>query len=575
MTRIAISESEFDSACRASLLGAIPAEEVTRQLQTLFHCPNRIFSHQLSESSVAFLLQMLTLALAFARQGQNDSRLYIKVQTVCALSREALGKALQWLQSDQRFDACLPACRERDKLFAEWHSMYPPPFTGRQRLHLLDGALIVDLKFVVADGRKPASVISSDSLPDSRPAASGRRIAILGSGIAGCHLAAALAEKGARVTVLERSVRPHDGASGNRQGALYIKPGLNWSRENELHVLSYLYASRRYRRRFDGLAKSPWLHCGVLHLAQSDRETKRMKTLHSASGYPSSFISELSDGQTELEAGTSVKWPASLMPHGGTLEPGRLCRMLLDHAFIKLVTGVEQLEHAVLMADYDAVVWAGGYPGPGDAFAPARLPLRPIRGQLSSVLLPDAEGCPQRVLSGEGYVMPMLSTLDNAQHDSGHWLTFGASYHVNSSDIDLRQSDSAANLVQLDRTLPQLADRIRHASSKQIERSGLRCASTDYMPVVGQARSDQLARDSEAVSMAERDRLWFMTSFGSKGLALTPLLAEHLACVLLGEPPPLEPHLAAACAPDRFRARAALKTIRQKSAVRAGRDRWD
>jgi tRNA 5-methylaminomethyl-2-thiouridine biosynthesis bifunctional protein len=44
-----------------------------------------------------------------------------------------------------------------------------------------------------------------------------------------------------------------------------------------------------------------------------------------------------------------------------------------------------------------------------------------------------------------------------------------------------------------------------------------------------------------------------LTGLGGRGFVLAPLLAEHLAALVVGAPSPLPAPLAALVAPDRFR----------------------
>ena len=520
----------------------------------------------------------MAMGLRFLKVAPKGSRLYFKARVAYLHSPEDLQTLLSWMSSHERFKHLLPASTARESLLTEFRREYPLPFLGSQRLVLSSGRVTLDLAVAPALSQTLGSTAAA-SLAACRihflHTINAPRVAVLGSGLAGCNLAAALANRGARVAIFERRPQPHTGASGNRQGALYIKPALAWSRENRLHVLSYQYAHRFYQRHFAGakteVRLQPWRHCGVLHLAQNEREQRRMYQLHEQALYPPQFIRPLTGEEATGLAGAPVGWPASAMSHGGMLEPARLCQELLWSHGIE-VSPMQILRHA----DWDAVVWAGGHPQADDPLAPLSLPLRPIRGQISSVFLPDVcseifRAAPRQVLSGDGYVMPALPT-----QEGGGWLTFGASYAVNRYDTAICEKEMDDNSRQLARTLPDLARHIDDGDFQRVERAAVRCASTDYMPVVGRARLAHLQterlplRDKAlAEALCTDERLWFMTSFGSKGLALTPLLAEQLACSILLEPLPLELDLSAGCCPDRWEIRAAQKPILPRPSILA------
>jgi len=485
------------------------------------------------------------------------------------LAPEALSELLEWLGDAQQFSHLLPSTSSRQHIMRDFQRELPLPFFASQRLVLADGRVVLDLLV----SKDSASLACGPWLPEQldgcritrRHDIKAPRIAILGSGLAGCNLAHALASRGARVSVFERSALAHTGASGNRQGALYIKPALAWSRENRLHVLSYQFAHRFYQRQFGRESHSeagprpPWQHCGVLHLAQNERERARMSQLHQQAVYPERFIRSLSFRDAARLAGADLDCPAAAMPQGGTLEPAKLCEHLLAAHDIQVLT-----HQSVQTGDWDAVVWAGGHPQAGDELAPTHLPLRPIRGQISSVCIAadntlSMAQMPNQVLSGDGYVMPPLLNTDSTV-----WLTFGASYAVNRSDRGISEEEMSDNSRQLARTLPELAAQLDSTGISREERAAIRCASTDYMPVVGNARiphgrNSASQNHSLAETLCQEGRLWYMTAFGSKGLALAPLLAEQLACAILAEPTPLEPDLAEGIDPDRWARRAALK----------------
>jgi tRNA 5-methylaminomethyl-2-thiouridine biosynthesis bifunctional protein len=65
--------------------------------------------------------------------------------------------------------------------------------------------------------------------------------------------------------------------------------------------------------------------------------------------------------------------------------------------------------------------------------------------------------------------------------------------------------------------------------------SGVRCASSDRRPLVGEVASG----------------LWVSTAMGSRGLTFAPLCAELIAARLHGEPLPVEAKLAQALAVSR------------------------
>ncbi len=88
---------------------------------------------------------------------------------------------------------------------------------------------------------------------------------------------------------------------------------------------------------------------------------------------------------------------------------------------------------------------------------------------------------------------------------------------------------------------------------------GIRCAATDRTPFAG-AVADELAalaarsrlQGAGLADLPRRAGLYCSFALGSRGLALAPLLGELVACLIEGEPAPIERSLAATVDPGRF-----------------------
>jgi len=94
-------------------------------------------------------------------------------------------------------------------------------------------------------------------------------------------------------------------------------------------------------------------------------------------------------------------------------------------------------------------------------------------------------------------------------------------------------------------------------------RVGFRCASPDYLPLVGPVPArEQFLQTFAGLRNNARQRidsrgdyvpgLYLNTAHGSRGLTSTPLAAELLASLICREPLPLPRSLCRALAPARF-----------------------
>jgi len=100
-------------------------------------------------------------------------------------------------------------------------------------------------------------------------------VVIIGAGIAGACLARNLAERGVPVQILD-SLTPGQAASGNKQGALYAKLGVDYSPQTAL-ALSATAVRRAFYQQFQAHQSSTdhalFFHAtGLLQLAFNDQE---------------------------------------------------------------------------------------------------------------------------------------------------------------------------------------------------------------------------------------------------------------------------------------------------------------
>ncbi|WP_136066069.1 bifunctional tRNA (5-methylaminomethyl-2-thiouridine)(34)-methyltransferase MnmD/FAD-dependent 5-carboxymethylaminomethyl-2-thiouridine(34) oxidoreductase MnmC [Modicisalibacter radicis] len=394
--------------------------------------------------------------------------------------------------------------------------------------------------------------------PPPRPA---RHVAVIGAGLAGGCVAQALARRGIDVTLLDREA-PGAGASGNRQGALYVKLAAETNRQSRVYLAGLLH-SRRWLAEIDPRRRL-WRDCGVLQLATGERETRRQRRFLANHALPATVVEGLTSLQASERAGLggerSLAHGGLEYPQAGWVRPAELCRSLaatpgvtFRHATVEALLGDQagwtlQLANGeTLTADQVVIATAtqaNRFP------QTAELPLQPIRGQLSSVALPSGSPGLERVVCAGGYVAPACDGV----------LSFGASFVPNDDDAGLREADHATNLAELRRTLPGFVDALEKAGARLnpdelAGRAAVRAASPDKTPYAGpvpdatrwQADYAALAKDARRVPQApgaHHAGLWISAAHGSRGLASAPLCAELIASRICDEPLPVARELA-------------------------------
>ncbi|RUR34374.1 bifunctional tRNA (5-methylaminomethyl-2-thiouridine)(34)-methyltransferase MnmD/FAD-dependent 5-carboxymethylaminomethyl-2-thiouridine(34) oxidoreductase MnmC [Vreelandella nanhaiensis] len=379
-----------------------------------------------------------------------------------------------------------------------------------------------------------------------------QHVAVIGAGIAGGCVAAALAKRGIKVSVIERD-GPGAGASGNRQGALYVKLAAETNHQSRFYLSGLLY-SQRWLSQLD--SAELWQPCGVVQLATSAKEANRQQRFSEQHSLPESVVSPLTQNLSETAGATIEAEHGLFYPQAGWVRPKALCEHLLSKPNITLeqgnVTRLDrengawqlQLEDGRTIKADQVVIANAHY---ANAFAQtANLPLQQVRGQVSEVALPDHIQGPQRVVCAGGYVSPAIEGV----------LTFGASFVPNSANTDVTAEDHQRNVDELRQTLPALVAALEEAGTPLTPqtlkgRAAVRAASPDKTPYAGpvsnapawKADYALLSKDASKVPDVPGEHypgLWISTAHGSRGLSSAPLCAELIASRLCDDPMPLE-----------------------------------
>ncbi|MGE3297039.1 MAG: bifunctional tRNA (5-methylaminomethyl-2-thiouridine)(34)-methyltransferase MnmD/FAD-dependent 5-carboxymethylaminomethyl-2-thiouridine(34) oxidoreductase MnmC [Porticoccaceae bacterium] len=389
--------------------------------------------------------------------------------------------------------------------------------------------------------------------------------AIVGAGIAGCTSARALAERGWQVTLYDRTAIA-SGASGNPQGVLYPRLTAEPSTLGAINLAALLFARNHYRDFWqDGFGTN----CGVLLLPETAAHAAQLRRI--AARHPAEIARLVEAPQLAAIAGLPlVANSGLLLPGLGWVNPAAICRHLVAHPRI-----------AVRCAEIVALTWdgtrdgtrgwqlvdaGGATSGPHDVVVLANaaelarfeqtrhLPLKTIHGQISVCPATPASANLRTVICGAGYLAPATNGLH----------TFGATYDLSATHVEVRSEGHRENLAKLDATDPRLTDILGTPDPAQLSgRAALRCVTPDYLPLVGPAPIEH--RMLETFAPLRRDAradiprpgsywpgLFIHGGHGSRGLSHAPLCAALLADLIEGRPRPLAQELAIALHPARF-----------------------
>ena len=396
-------------------------------------------------------------------------------------------------------------------------------------------------------------------------------VAVIGAGLAGCHTARALAERGYSVTVYDAGTHIANGASGNPQGVVYTR----FSHENnalaQLNMAALYFADSYYQHRHYGQVGA---RTGVYHQEhdteqrQANQRTTAAKiTAKYSQNTPLAQALTADDASKALDA--PIEHPGVFTHLGGWMRPDALCQTLLNHPNIQV-----RLNHALVKLSYtpNSALWQLHFNQQAcqqaklvvvaNAHAAkqlaqlAHLPIKGIRGQMSYATLNEPEHLALKApICGEGYLAP---TFTNALQQTQ--LCFGATFDVKSTSTAITPQDNTANLAMLQRLMP----RFNLPVNVPIQgRASLRCSTPDYLPIIGPAPIEASFEETFGAYRKNKNYcinalgqyhlgLFVNVGHGSRGLVYTPYAAELIACLINGEPLPMAEAVYKHCHPARF-----------------------
>ncbi|MDO8451033.1 MAG: FAD-dependent oxidoreductase [Rhodoferax sp.] len=366
------------------------------------------------------------------------------------------------------------------------------------------------------------------TIKNTRDAAPARPVevgtcAVIGAGLAGASVAAALARRGWQVRVLDQANEPAAGASGLPVGLVVPHVSADdcaLSRLSRSGVRLMLYQARSLLRQ-----GQDWDATGTLQ-RQLDGAADLPDIWHKDAAWlkPARLVDAwLAQPGITFQGGARV---STLRRSGDQWE-------LLD-------------ELGQVLARADRVVLAnanGALPllETLQATLPAlgvrvdQLPaMHGVRGQLSWALHqgePDA-AFPLFPVNGAGSVIPAVP-VDGDSHAGLAWFV-GSSYQPDNKPESPDEKNHAANFGRLQKLIPALSQ----ALAKQFAAGAInawkntRCVTADRLPVVG------------PLYRTDNPTLWICAGMGSRGLSFSVLCAELLAARWGAEPLPVDAGLA-------------------------------
>jgi tRNA 5-methylaminomethyl-2-thiouridine biosynthesis bifunctional protein len=386
-------------------------------------------------------------------------------------------------------------------------------------------------------------------------------IVVIGAGICGAAITNELLERGKDVCIIDAASSPATACSNHAYAIAHPHIGKGAPRLLRLTRIAFLLAEARWQ--------DVWQQHGIFQPTKKDKAFNHAEvTNHLRSLELDQDMAIAMDAQEALKV-CGIKQSGVWLPRGAGLNlPEASKRLLQDHERLTCLwsTRVERLEaqgnrwHLLnasgqMIATANKVVVACAMEAKAlMGTIGIRLPLRPVRGQLSIFRIKeDAEGSswieklPKVGISGDGYCLP-AERLDDGSYQ---WIV-GSSFDEGEDDLAPREASDDFNREQA-RSLLNYPEGNLRSLTKAGEFVGVRCVAGDRLPIIG--------------ALTQRPGIFLATALGSRGILWSALAAKLITAQLLEDDFALlarfgfAADLVAALAPARFFAGAAPSAL--------------
>ena len=394
------------------------------------------------------------------------------------------------------------------------------------------------------------------------------RVAIIGSGIAGCATAYTLAQKGFSVDIFESGPTVAPQASSAAAGIFHPQLTSDVNYNSQFNWLSYLFLLRFLSDLTQKETDRIILSQGVVRLLQTQNHQKHLLQLAE-----DLLLQKWIKPSTDIASSRAIFYP-----HSAAVDMTAFCQILLDRIpsnklniflaqevhSIRRIQELWELESKGGTEYYNHVVYCGG--------ANSRLSssfgltdTHVTRGQTCLISAEELKTRFAHTLCEKIYLVPRKK----GQFHLG--TTFD-----NFIDDKLNLSSQLVMLKNLNKLLTELGT--PPLNQQQIESIplqgtlGYRLHAQDRMPIIGGVVDlDKLQNTfnglgqkrllRQSMSFYNQSGLWLNTAYGSHGLIYSLLGSKHLAALISNDISPISASLANSLHPARF----AIKDLRIKA----------
>lgn len=374
-------------------------------------------------------------------------------------------------------------------------------------------------------------------------------IVVIGAGICGATIANELLVREQSVCVVDVADSPASACSSHAYAIAHPHIGKGSPRLLRLTRLAFLLAEARWG--------NTWRAHGIFQPTKKDKAFNRAELVeHLRSLDLDEDIAVPLDGE-EAQKACGISQSGVWIARGACLDLSRVTKDLLQsHRGLTCLwnTEVTKLEQRdgkwFLLGPDDQVIVSAHRVVIAAAMGSkkllntmgVRLPLKPVRGQLSIFSIqandPWIKKLPRVGLSGDGYCLPAEQLGDG----NYRWIV-GSSFDEGQDDLAPRRESDDFNREQA-KSLVNYLEGDAASLVKQDHFVGVRCVAGDRLPIIG--------------ALPHRPGIFLATALGSRGILWSALAAKLISAQLLSDDFALltrlgfAADLVAALAPERF-----------------------
>jgi len=374
-------------------------------------------------------------------------------------------------------------------------------------------------------------------------------IVVIGAGICGASIADELLLRGKSVCIVDAASSPATACSSHAYAIAHPHIGKGSPRLLRLTRIAFLLAEAKWGKA--------WNQHGIFQPTKKDKAFNRQEIADhlQALELDTNIAVPLDANEAEIHCG--IKQSGVWISRGASLNLFDACNDLLREqerltclwntpvAKLENINGhwnlVNDANETILSADKVVVANAIGCKALMSSIG-IRLPLKPVRGQLSIFSVakdsPWATKLPRVGISGDGYCLP-AQELDDGTY---HWIV-GSSFDEGEDDLAPRDSSDNFNREQAQGLIDYREGDLQDLA-KAGDFVGVRCVAGDRLPIIG--------------ALTQRPGIFLATALGSRGVLWSALAAKLITAQVLGDDFALlarfgfAADLVAALAPARF-----------------------